>query len=157
MQNVKCKITMARYLHRGVNSDLYNRTGGQLIPKAIGKPFKRAMKYGQGFKYGTFTYGTSTKNAIVAHQRDSSRFPSSGVSTTPIFENAKIYATHRGKFKSGFIFKIDTELLASFYVEAYEVSNYVQKPAIPKDKEVILVASDQGSLPTDIVVEIIKV
>jgi hypothetical protein len=136
---------------------MYERTGGRLIPKAIGKPFKRAVKYGQRFKYGEVTSDTSNKNAIAGHQRNSSRFPSSGVSTTPILKNAKAYATHRGRFKSGFIFKIDTELLTSSRVEAYEVSDYVQKSAIPEDKEVILVAIDCGSLPADIVVQTIKV
>ena len=81
--------SIERYLYRGVNSELYESTCGQLILKALGRPFERVVKYGQGFKFGEFTYGKSTKNAVVGHQKDSSRFTSSGVSTTPIFENAK--------------------------------------------------------------------
>lgn len=148
---------MERYLYRGVNPEMYESTGGRLVPTAIGEPFKRQMKYGQGFKYGEFTYGKSTKNAVMGHQRNSSAFPSSGVSTTPIFKNAKIYATHKRKYDSGYIFKIDTELLDSARVIAHDVSKYIAKPAIPGDKEVILVASDNGTLPPNIIVEIIKV
>ena len=69
---------MNRYLYRGVNSELYKTTGGRILPKAIGEDFKRGIKYGQGFKYGEITYGASPKNAVVAHQKDSSTFPSSG-------------------------------------------------------------------------------
>lgn len=148
---------MDRYLYRGVNPDMYDSTGGRLFPKAIGEPFKRAIKYGQGFKYGEITYGKSAKNAIVAHQRDSSAFPSSGVSTTPVFENAETYALHKGKYTSGYVFKIDTERFESAGVIGYDVSEYAPTPAIPEDKEIILVAEDFGALPKYIVVEIIEV
>jgi hypothetical protein len=148
---------MNRYLYRGENPDMYESSGGRLIPKAFGEPFMRAIKYGQGFKYGEITYGKSAKSAIVAHQKDSSAFPSSGVSTTPVFENAKAYALHKGKYKSGYVFKIDTERFESAGVTAWDVSKYAPTPAIPEDKEIILVAEDFGALPKDIVVEIIEV
>ncbi len=127
------------------------------MPKAIGEPFKRSIKFGQGFKYGEITYGESDTNAVVAHQRDSSIFPSSGVSTTPFFENAKIYALHKGKYTSGYIFKIDTEQFESAGVIAYDISEYAPNPAIPEDQEVILVAKHFGALPENIIAEIIKV
>jgi len=147
---------MERYLYRGVNSEMYESTGEKLVPKMIGVDFQRIEKYGY-FKYGTRIYGKSTKNAVVAHQENSSINPSSGVSTTPFIENAKIYATHKGKFKSGYVFKIDRGLLESAGVSDYEVAEYTKNPAITDDKEIILVASDCGVLPKDIVVEIIKV
>lgn len=145
------------YLYRGVNFYMYERTGGCLLPKAIGAPFERSIKYAQGFKYGEITYGKSAKHAVVAHQRNSSAFPSAGVSTTPVFENAKAYALHNGKYAAGYIFRIDTELFERAGVRAYEVSEYAAKPAIPEDKEIILVAEDCGVLPRDIVVEVIEV
>jgi hypothetical protein len=148
---------MNKYLYRGVNPDMYESSGGQLAPKAQGQPFKRAVKYDQGFKYGEVTYGESTKNAVVGHQRDSSSFPSSGVSTTPIFNNAKEYATHKGQYSFSHVYKIDTNLLADAGVEAYEVSEHAPKPATPADEEVILVAKDFGTLPAEIIVEIVKV
>lgn len=147
---------MERYLYRGVNSAMYESISGKLVPKLMGEDFQLIEKYGR-FKYPARTYGKSTKNAVVAHQEDSSINPSSGVSTTPFFENAKTYAIHDGNFESGYVFKIDTELLESFSVSAYVVLEYTQNPAIPEEKEIILVASDCGALPQNIVVEIIKV
>ena len=157
ISGVKYQNIMNRYLYRGVNSDLYETTEGRLLPKTIGEDFKLGIKYGQGFKYGEITYGKSVKNAIVAHQKNSSTFPSSGISTTPVFENAKAYALHKGKYTSGYVFKIDTELLKSVGVMAYDVSEYAPAPAIPEDKEIILVAKDFGALPKEIVIEIIEV
>ncbi|MDR4493065.1 MAG: hypothetical protein R3B74_01330 [Nitrospirales bacterium] len=136
---------------------MFRSTEGRLLPKAIGVEFKRAIKYGQGFKYGEITYGSSVKNAIMAHQKDSSTFPSSGVSTTPVFENAKAYALHNGVYTSGYVFKIDAELLKTVGVMAYDISETAPAPAISEDKEIILVAKDFGVLPTEIVIEIIEV
>jgi hypothetical protein len=60
---------MKRYLYRRVNPEMYQSRRGRLEPKAIGKSFKGTVKYGQGFKYGEVTYGSSTKNTVVGHQR----------------------------------------------------------------------------------------
>lgn len=147
---------MERYLYRGVNAKMHKDTGGKLEPKAIGEPFKRFVKYGQ-FKYGQVTYGESAQNAVVSHQENSTEYPTSGVSTTPHFENAKAYATHQGKHTSGVVYKIDSELLIKAKVTAYKVIDFITRPAIPEDKEVILVAKDLGPLPDQIVVEVIKV
>ncbi len=97
------------------------------------------------------------RNAVIMHQQDSSENRTSGVSTTPIFENATCYATHNGKYTGGFVYKIDTQLLARFGVTAYEVAEHATKPVIPDDQEIILVASDYGSLPREIVIEVINV
>ena len=126
------------------------------MPKTISKPFEHMAKFGQ-FKFGEHTFGKSQKNAVVGHQKASSKFPSSWISTTPIFENAKIYATHGSKYQFGYVFKIDTERLKSAGVSAYIVSEFTAKPEIPIDKEIILVGRDFGVLPQDIVLEIIKV
>ena len=86
---------MERYLYRGVNPDLHAKTGGKLEPKKSDQEFRRPMYYGEEVYYGDGgTYGESETNAVIMHQRDSSKYPSSGVSTTPIFENAKLYALH---------------------------------------------------------------
>lgn len=149
---------MERYLYRGVNSDLHAKTGGKLEPNIPGQEFKRAVYYGGETYYGDgCTYGESETNAAIMHQRDSSKYPSSGVSTTPIFENAKSYATHKGKYQQGYVYKIDTTLLESARVQAYLVSDHAVQPTIPGDREVILVAVDYGTLPQEIVVEVIKV
>ena len=95
------------------------------------------MYYGEEVYYGDgSTYGESETNAVIMHQRDSSKYPSSGVSTTPIFENATLYATHRGTYQRGYVYKIDTTLLEAKRVKAYAVSDHAVQPAIPGDQEV---------------------
>ena len=149
---------MVRYLYRGVNPDLHAKTGGKLEPKRSGQEFKRAVYYCEEVYYGDGSvYGESESNAIIMHQRDSSKYPSSGVSTTPIFENAKSYATCCGKYQRGYVYKIDTTLLELGQVTAYSVGEYAVKPTIPDDREVILRAADGGTLPQEIVVEVICV
>ena len=151
-------MSAERYLYRGVNADLYAETYGQLEPKASGQMFKRPVYYGEKFFYGDgTTYGESEANAVIMHQRNSSAYPSAGVSTTPILENAKSFATHHGKYPRGYVYKIDTELLEEAGVKAYPVGDYAVQPAIPGDREVILVAESCGALPQKIVVEVIEV
>jgi hypothetical protein len=156
-QNDKKKRGMDRYLYRGINSELYQSSNGKLIPKSVGLPFKRPVHYDEVYYDEGVTYDESETNAVIMHQEDSSKYPSSGVSTTPIFENAKSYATHIGKCDSGYVYKIDTELLEKNGVKVYRVNEHAVKPAIPNDREGILVADNLGLLPDKIVVEIIKV
>lgn len=149
---------MTRYLYRGANPDLYRRTGGKLKPKAEGEPFKRHVYFGGEtyFNDGS-VYGESERNAVIMHQRNSSKYPTAGVSTTPIYENAVRYATHDGKHESGYVYKIDATLLESHGVTAYPVDHHAVKPQIPEDQEVILVARDFGELPVEIIIEVIEV
>lgn len=149
---------MDRYLYRGVNLSLYEATNGKLVPKAIGLPFKQETYFGGDIYFGDGTvYGESERNAVIQHQRDSNKHQTSGISTTPVYENAKRYATHDGKYSSGYIYKIDIELLGSNGVSYYVVEEHATMPSIPEDKEVILVARDFGILPIEIVVEVIAV
>ena len=148
-------MTLPRYLYRGANSDLHERNQGKLVAKSIGKPFKSHAYYGDAEWGDGSVYGESERNTVIQHQRDSSEHPTSGVSTTPILENARRYATHDGKYPSGFVYKIDTERLEVTQVTAYPVSDHATQPAIPGDEEVILVAADYGVLPEEIVVEVI--
>lgn len=147
---------MERYLYRGVNATLYAATDGKLVPKATGQPFRRAVYFGEEIYFGDGSvYGESETNAVLMHQRDSSKYPSSGVSTTPIFENAKKYATHNNQ--SGYVYKIDTHCLEAAGVKNYPVDKHAVQPTIPEDREVILVAEDCETLPAEIIVEIINV
>lgn len=148
---------MDRFLFRGVNSHLHHRNGGKLIPKAAGKPFTSHAEWGNGEWNDGSEYGESERNTVIQHQRDSSRHETSGVSTTPIFENACRYATHDGKYMKGFVYKIDTSLLKKHEVTSHVVAQHATQPAIPGDREVILVAKDFGVLPHQIVTEVIEV
>jgi len=149
---------MHRYLYRGVNPELYKRTNGQLLPKAVGEPFKKATYFGGDWYFGDGSVlGESERNAVVQHQRDSNKNLTSGISTTPIFDNAKRYATHNGTYSSGYIYKIDTELLQVHGVSHYAVAEHATMPTIPGDEEIILAAKDFGSLPAGIVLEVLEI
>ena len=87
---------------------------------------------------------------MIMHQRDSSKYPTSGISTTPIYENAVRCATHDGKYRSGYVYKIDMMLLEAHGVKAYPVDEHAPRPAIPDDREVILVERNFGTLPNEI-------
>lgn len=143
------------YLYRGVSEEMH-KEGFSLHPK--GTSFYRINKYGEGFKYGSgITYGSSINNAVIAHQRDSGRFPTSGISTTPFFERAKIYALSSGEKQKGVVYKIDRSLVLINNVKEYRVADYTKFPNIPEDDEVILVIDNNVPLPSECVIEIIPV
>ena len=150
---------MLRYLYRGVNPQLHNVNAGRLVPKAQGVPFKQGVYWDSPTWYWDdgSTYGESSINAVIQHERDSSKNPTSGVSTTPLIETAKRYATHDGNYPSGYVYKIDIELLEKYEVSMYQVAAHATWPAIPDNREVILVAKDFGILPSEIVVEVLEV
>jgi hypothetical protein len=144
---------MIKYLFRGVNAELHVRNSGRLLPKALGQIFKRSVYYNEDVYYGDGSvYGDSETNALMMHQRNSSKYITSGVSTTPHIEIARGYATYEGA--SGFIYKIDVSLLSGKGVTTYIVCDHVAQPTKPQDEEVILVAKDYGPLPAEIVVDI---
>ena len=148
---------MYRYLYRGVNPEFHSVNGGKLVPKATGVPFKQGTYWGDSYWGDGRTWGESVVNAVIQHQRDSGRYPTSGVSTTPSIENATRYATHDGKYLTGYIYKIDYNLLEKYGVSAYVVADHATLPGIPSDGEVILVAQDFGPLPSEIVIEVLDV
>jgi hypothetical protein len=148
----------SRYLYRGVSVELYEKTKGKLIPKSL-EPFTYTFKFGEpGFNFNSgATFDSSPENAVLKHQYNQQGFPTSGVSTTPILEQAKYYATSGGKDVPGYIYKIDRNLLDKYGVTEYFVDKIVTNPSVPEDKEVILVSRDNGMLPEEIIVEVIYI
>jgi hypothetical protein len=145
------------YLYRGVTTRLHNQNAGRLMPKKV-EDFKYTFKWGEkGATWGGITWGHSTHNAIAKHQLNQEGFPTSGISTTPHFERAIIYARGKSGYSSGYIYEIDRSLLAHHGVSEYIVADYVRQPSIPEDEEVILVAQDFGALPSSVIVEIISI
>jgi hypothetical protein len=155
MKEEEMELEKLRYLYRGVSEEMHNAKSS-LAPK--GTSFFRTIKYGQGFKYDSgVTYGASVNNAIVGHQLDSAKFPTSGISTTPFIDRARIYALSNGKNAKGIIYKIDRALLSKNKVKEYKVSEYAKSPSIPEDDEVILVVENNGALPHEVIVDIVSV
>jgi hypothetical protein len=147
-----------RYLYRGVNQKMYQSSKGLLRPKQTTCAFTKTYKADGSIKAdGGATAGPSIQNAVLGHQLNSENFPTSGISTTPIFERAKHYATNEGRCSIGYVFMLDRELFRTFKVKEYVVSEWVQHPTIPEDNEVILVAENLAELPLEVVVDIIEV
>lgn len=145
------------YLYRGVSDSIHRKNNGRLVPKKI-EPFQYGFHWGEeGLTWDSgATWGSSERNAVIRHQLNQEGFPTSGVSTTPLFERAKFYATHDGK-RVGYVYKIDRSLLSVHSVKERIVSEFAKRPSVPEDDEVILVSSDFGPLPEEIVVDVIPV
>ena len=146
-----------RYLYRGVNEKLYATSKGILHPKGCNPFTYTHIADGSVKADGSATAGSSEQNAVLRHQLHQAGFPTSGISTTPVFERANFYATRGGKYATGFVYKIDKSLFKKFGIKEYIVLKWIPHPSIPEDKEVILVSQDFGPLPSEIVVDIIKV
>ena len=144
------------FLYRGVSLEIHLKNKGKLVPKGL--TFKHSVKYGSRIaKYGPgITYGYSENNAVIGHQSNSTEFPTSGVSTTPHFKRARLYAT-KEKNDKGIVYKINREYLADFAVREYIVNKYAAQPTVPEDDEVILAHKDNGLLPKEIIIDVIKV
>jgi hypothetical protein len=146
------------FLYRGVSKKLHEENNGRLTLK--GGKFTH-MFYPSDHLYPSRSIfvGECEQNAVVTHQSPELRaeqgFRSVGISTTPIFEKAKYYATHINPSVTtdGYVYVIDCGKLDKFEIEQKIVSELVEFPRCPEDKEVILVAKDRGDLPIEIVVE----
>lgn len=146
-----------RFLYRGANPDLH-KTGNVLRSKHPGA-FEYPARYGEATYGGGWTYGTSDANAVLRHQLGQAGFPTAGISTTPHYDRAVVYATSGpdGKcYKTGYIYKIYRDALQTHGVREYIVGDHAVTPSVPEDDEIILVVPD-GELPRGVSVEIITV
>jgi len=148
-------LTSSCYLYRGVSKSLHEKLNGQLLPKTT-SPFTYTFHLDEGLHLDNgANLDASEANAVIRHQLKQAGFPTCGVSTTPNFDRARFYATSRSG--DGFVYQIDRTLLQAHDVLEYVVAEYVRCPSVPEDNEVILVASDNGPIPHDIVIKIIPV
>jgi len=147
------------YIFRGENESMYSKNEGKLIPK--GSYFVLPTKFGMR-QFGTFKFGKSDRESerisLINHQEGSN---TSGVSFTPNFERAKFYALGNGKYDSGYIFVVDSNLLHKNKVTPFRIKDkaisYDIEVKIPEDEEIILVSFDDKELSSNIIVEILKV
>ena len=145
---------MEKLLYRGIHESRFSGVGSALIPKESG-PFKKKPKWDVS-EWGNSTWGTSATNAVIEHQHAQAGLPTSGLSTTPFFGRARVYALGRAATGCGYVICIDVETCQALGIELYRVNTLVRKPAVPEDDEVILVAPT-GGFPERIVMKIEKV
>jgi hypothetical protein len=132
---------------------MYQRLSGALRPKAS-HPFVAEPEFGRA-EFDNAYWGECEANAVIEHQQHQAGYPTSGVSTTPLWDRALFYATAGGQHPRGYIYVIDRARLAQLGVKEFVVSEIVPMPSIPVDSEVILVAADLGPIPAECVVEVI--
>ena len=156
-QSVEEAMSIPEFLYRGVSREMHDQNHGVLKPKVTGRPFTYVFKLGEpGLKIGAGgTLGTSEANAVLRHQLNQEGFPTSGVSTTPSLERAKVYALHdRGE---GIVYKISTTELKRFSVRVFRVADTARWPSVPDDDEFILVVADGSAIPSEVILELIRV
>ena len=143
------------FLYRGV-SLMSHLKGTGLKPKETS--IKRQLQHGQKYaNHGSgIVHGNSMTNAVIAHQYDSSKYPTSAVSTSLDIEIAEKYAKGKNTTE-GKIYKIDCNKLELYDIEMIKVSELMERPRFPEDKEVLLRKKDNGVIPMEIVIEIIEV
>ena len=141
-----------------MSARFYKDTEGLLKPKVMG-PFTFNFHWdepGATFDSG-IAWDSTTTNAVIRHQLNQEGYPTSGISTTPHIERALLYAKGKDGVSQGFIYKIARADLGQHQILEFVVAKYAKYPSVPEDDEVILVLSDSGHLPNDVVQEIIPV
>ena len=114
-------------LYRGVSKELYKEYKGELRPK--GYKFTHMFTPSEHlYPSRSIFIGECEQNAVVIHQyaelMDEQGFRSAGISTTPILEIARYYATHNNDLTTtdGYVYVIDRTKLDKFEVEQKIVS-----------------------------------
>ena len=141
-------------LYRGISKTKYERDKCRIVAHRV-EAFSKTTKLDEEMSLDEgFTLDSSAENAVVMHQKDSSKFPTSGISTTPIFERAKYYAL--GHCDEGYVFEIDEGILSSLGIRAHRVSEFTSMPKIPEDEEVIIELGLEIHLPMECITKIDK-
>lgn len=142
-------------LYRGIHELKYQGLESVLTPKEF-TSFIKPPKWDIA-QWDCSTWGESETNAVIEHQHNQQGLPTSGLSTTPIFERAKFYALGREQKGCGYVISIETELFKTFGIKYFIVNDIVRNPAIPEDEEVIIVSASFGVIPEQVVSEVTKV
>jgi hypothetical protein len=146
---------MKTLLYRGVSEELHVKLNGELRPKKC-HIFSSSPKWDIS-QWDKVYWEESERNAVIEHQQNQVGYPTSGISTTPHIERAKFYATHGGKYSTGYIYVIDRAQCEELGIKVFIVNEVVPLPSVVIDDEVILVAKDFGVLPHSIIIEILKI
>jgi hypothetical protein len=140
------KMSIPKILYRGISIKMFKAANGHLIPKAIGKKFETEVCCGDPHaECGLGAQaGNGVANTVLLHQYGQRGYPTSGFSTTPHKERAKIYATYGNE--PGLILSFCTDNLQDSNVEIFRVRDHVESPSVSDDDEYILVTKDYGML-----------
>ena len=136
---------MTQYLYRALR-DAEIQAGSILIPKQVGQ----FIAHPRLPITLPFRLGHRLEHAIREHQWNG-QYETCGVSTTPHYRRAQIYAA-----RLGVIVKIDATKLDSFGIAQFRIADYIGQAeiSVPEDDEVILVSAT-NCFPREIIAEVI--
>ena len=134
---------------------MMHEAGVGLMPKSS-SAFAYAFRWGEpGSVWGSgVTYGTSVENAVIHHQLAQAGHPTSGISSTPIFERAKFYALHGRADAAGVVYTFSTQKLLDGGVRILRVADFVKEPSVPEDDEFVLVPLIGQPIPQPAIIEV---
>ena len=145
-------------IYRGINNEMFSIISREKLIHPKAHEFSIVFSHDGSIYYdGSATYGKSKRNAVLGHQIDSSKFRTSGISTTPHFKRAKYYALNNNKYSKGYILEFDTDKLDLNEYELIVVSEIVKSPKIPEDSEIILRRFDNNSIPYMLITNLIEI
>ena len=143
-----------KYLYRGVSVSHDGKCEAKLSPK-LNAPFIHEFNASTTEVLASdtrVTMGPSEINAVHLHQASQKGYPTSGISTTPHKDRARVYAQGVNEDLPGYIYTLDRDKFAVNGISEYIVSDYVANPAVPQDDEVILVAQDLSCIPEAVII-----
>lgn len=130
-------------LYRGENWDRWIEIQKDNGIKPKGIEFEITFEHDKSIYYdGSATFGSSSLNAVNGHQICSKKFMTSGISTTPFWERARLYALEDGAYTKGVIFEININDIIMEEIELFEVNKLIINPNIKEDNEVIIKRKD---------------
>lgn len=135
---------------RGVNFDLWKVINDEKVikPKGLGLDFEITFKHDGSIRYdGSATFGSSIQNAVNGHQISSDKFPTSGISTTPIWERAMYYALRGLNKGNGVILEMNLNNLDKSEFEWHEINKLIANPTCREDNEILIRRFDNGVFP----------
>jgi len=147
-------------LYRGVNLSMHLESGGCIAPEKQGS-FEHEFIADCTLitaDNSLVTIGPSDVNAVHWHQFAQHHHPTSGISTTPHFQRAVYYATRGGvPGEQGVVYEINRAGLNQRNVRQFIVAEYVTRPRVSIDDEVILVTVSGEPLPAELIVRVTEV
>jgi hypothetical protein len=130
-------------LYRGENWDRWKKIQKDNGIEPKGFEFELTFSHDGSIYYdGSATFGSSILNAVNGHQICSKKFRTSGISTTPFWERARLYALEDGTYTKGVIFEININDIIMEEIELFEVNKFILNPKVKEDNEVIIKRKD---------------
>ncbi len=134
-------------LYRGINHQQLEDLLSSNLLKPHGVKFSLGFTHNGDFSFdGSMTYGESAQNAVAMHQKDSGKYKTSGISTTPHLHRAIFYAGGKSNNGDGYILVFEKATLIRKGILLKTVAESVKFPQEAEDSEVIIHCEDNSPI-----------